>query len=78
MLPHGVAELLYLVAAVCFVIGLKRLGTPATAPSGNRISAFGMLIGVVVTRRPAVRTPLAILIAMGGLISWLILIGWPG
>jgi NAD(P) transhydrogenase subunit beta len=49
MIPHALAELGYLVASACFIIGLKRLGSPATAPSGNRLSAWGMLIAVMVT-----------------------------
>jgi len=39
----------YIVAAVLFIVGLKRLGSPATARSGNMMGALGMLIAVVVT-----------------------------
>lgn len=39
----------YIVAAVLFILGLRRLGSPATARSGNAIAATGMLIAVVVT-----------------------------
>ncbi len=39
----------YLVAAVLFIFGLKRLSSPATARSGNMLGATGMLIAVVVT-----------------------------
>jgi NAD(P) transhydrogenase subunit beta len=39
----------YLLAAVLFFLGLKQLGSPATARNGNRIAALGMLIAVVVT-----------------------------
>jgi len=48
-MPHAIAELLYLVAAVCFIIGIKQLSSPATAVNGNRISAVGMLLAIVVT-----------------------------
>jgi len=41
--------LLYLVAAVAFILGLKRLGSPRTARSGNTIAAGGMLLAVIVT-----------------------------
>jgi len=41
--------LLYLVAAVAFILGLKRLGSPRTARSGNTIAAGGMLMAVIVT-----------------------------
>jgi NAD(P) transhydrogenase subunit beta len=37
-------ELLYLASAVAFIVGLKRLGGPKTARSGNRIAAAGMLV----------------------------------
>jgi H+-translocating NAD(P) transhydrogenase subunit beta len=46
---HGVIELAYLGAAVLFIVGLKRLSSPATARSGNQLAAGGMLIAVVVT-----------------------------
>ncbi len=42
-------RLLYLLAAVLFIIGLKRLQSPETARTGNRISAIGMLIAILVT-----------------------------
>ncbi len=42
-------KLAYLGAAVCFIIGLKRLSTPVTARSGNVIAAFGMLLAIVAT-----------------------------
>jgi H+-translocating NAD(P) transhydrogenase subunit beta len=48
-MPGALAEILYLVAAVCFIIGLKRLSSPGTAVNGNRLSAMGMLIAMVVT-----------------------------
>ncbi len=41
--------LLYLVAAAAFIIGLKRLGSPRTARSGNTIAAAGMLMAILVT-----------------------------
>ncbi len=43
------AGLLYLAAAVLFIVGLKRLSSPATARSGNQLAALGMLIAIVVT-----------------------------
>jgi H+-translocating NAD(P) transhydrogenase subunit beta len=42
-------ELAYLVALITFIIGLKRLSSPATARQGNRIAAVGMLLAVVAT-----------------------------
>ena len=43
------AGFLYLLAAVLFIVGLKRLSSPATAKDGNRIAALGMLIAIIVT-----------------------------
>lgn len=48
VLPN-VIQLVYLVATGIFIFGIKRLGSPATARSGNQLAALGMLIGVVVT-----------------------------
>ncbi len=48
-MPHATAELLYLVATILFILGLKWLSSPATAVRGNRLSGVGMLIAIVVT-----------------------------
>ena len=42
-------NIVYLVASVCFILGLKGLVSPRTAPRGNMIGAFGMLLAVVAT-----------------------------
>ncbi|MCC5915071.1 MAG: NAD(P)(+) transhydrogenase (Re/Si-specific) subunit beta [Balneolaceae bacterium] len=42
-------QLIYLIATGFFIVGIKRLGSPATARSGNQLAAFGMLMGVAVT-----------------------------
>lgn len=39
----------YIVSAILFIYGIKMLGSAATARKGNRVSAIGMLIAVVVT-----------------------------
>jgi NAD(P) transhydrogenase subunit beta len=49
MIPHVVVELSYLLAAVLFILGLKKLNSPATARRGNRLSSIGMLIAIAVT-----------------------------
>jgi NAD(P) transhydrogenase subunit beta len=41
--------LVYLVSAILFIVGLRRLQSPATARSGNAISGVGMLIAIVAT-----------------------------
>jgi NAD(P) transhydrogenase subunit beta len=39
----------YLVAAICLIVGIKRLSHPRTARSGNLVAAVGMAIAVGVT-----------------------------
>ena len=39
----------YIVASIFFIVGLKMLGSPATARKGNLVSGLGMLIAVSVT-----------------------------
>jgi H+-translocating NAD(P) transhydrogenase subunit beta len=39
-------DLAYLVAAICLIVGIKRLSHPRTARSGNLIAAAGMAIAV--------------------------------
>ncbi|TMC36474.1 MAG: NAD(P)(+) transhydrogenase (Re/Si-specific) subunit beta [Chloroflexi bacterium] len=39
----------YLLAAVTFILGLKGLSGPTTAPLGNRVAAAGMLLAVIAT-----------------------------
>jgi NAD(P) transhydrogenase subunit beta len=48
-MPGWLTQLLYLLAAVLFIVGLKRLGSPATARMGNLVSGAGMLLAIVVT-----------------------------
>lgn len=47
-LPTGI-QLTYLVAASLFILGLKKLGSPATARQGNLWASVGMLLAVVGT-----------------------------
>jgi H+-translocating NAD(P) transhydrogenase subunit beta len=49
MIPLPLVQLTYLVAAACFILGIKRLSSPATARQGNFLSGTGMLIALVVT-----------------------------
>ena len=42
-------NLFYLISAICFILGLKRLSHPKTARSGNFLAALGMLIAIVAT-----------------------------
>jgi NAD(P) transhydrogenase subunit beta len=44
-----VLYLVYLIASVCFIFGIKKLGSPKTARQGNQLAAFAMLLAIVVT-----------------------------
>lgn len=44
-----IINLIYIVAAVLFIYGLKMLSSPATARRGNFVSAIGMFLAVVTT-----------------------------
>ncbi|MGB5672914.1 MAG: NAD(P)(+) transhydrogenase (Re/Si-specific) subunit beta [Gemmatimonadota bacterium] len=44
-----IMQLAYLVSAVLFITGLKRLSHPDTARGGNRLAAIGMLVAIVAT-----------------------------
>lgn len=45
----AVANLVYLVASILFILGIKGLTHPRTAVRGNLISAIGMLMAILVT-----------------------------
>jgi NAD(P) transhydrogenase subunit beta len=61
---EALAKLAYLLAAVLFITGLKRLSSPVTARSGNWVASLGMLIAIVTT------------LALGGILTWqMIVIG---
>ncbi len=46
---HHFIEALYIVAFVLFILGLRGLAGPRTAPFGNRLAAVGMFIALVAT-----------------------------
>ncbi len=48
-LSQNTINLVYAVAAILLIVGIKRLSSPATARSGNVVAAVGMTIAVVVT-----------------------------
>jgi NAD(P) transhydrogenase subunit beta len=43
------ADVAYLITGICFILGLRYLSSPKTAVIGNRLSAVGMLLAIVVT-----------------------------
>ena len=62
----------YLVAAVLFILGLKALGRPRTAPRGNLLGATGMLLAILVTLLDQSIISYGVLLAglaLGGLIG---------
>lgn len=67
------AKLAYLVAAALFIVGLKRLSSPSTAPGGNRLAAWGMLVAVVTVLISTKLASPAVLVAglvVGSAIGW--------
>ena len=45
----SILTICYLLASVSFILGLKMLSDPASAKSGNRIAAAGMLLAIIAT-----------------------------
>jgi NAD(P) transhydrogenase subunit beta len=72
---HNLVALGYLAAAVCFILALRGLSSPATARQGNRIGIAGMAIAILCTLfalpHPSVGSYLMILLglAIGGAIG---------
>lgn len=63
-------HLLYLGTAICFVLGLHLMNSPATARRGNQLSAFGMAVAVVLTAvvlvdNGTITTTAAVVLAIG-------------
>ncbi|MDC0252650.1 NAD(P)(+) transhydrogenase (Re/Si-specific) subunit beta [Chloroflexi bacterium] len=48
-MSSNVENILYLISAAMFILGIKRLASPATARNGNRLSSVAMLIAIIVT-----------------------------
>lgn len=46
---ESLVNIVYLLAAVLFILGLKKLGSPKTARAGNLLAMIGMFLAVVVT-----------------------------
>ena len=44
-----IINLVYVVSSLLFIVGLKKLSSPATARKGNLISSLGMFIAIVAT-----------------------------
>jgi len=48
ILNNGI-EISYLIAASLFIVGLKQLGSPATARKGNVVASLGMILAIAAT-----------------------------
>lgn len=48
-LMPNLIQITYLIATGFFIVGIRKLGSPATARKGNQLASLGMLIGVAVT-----------------------------
>ncbi|MDQ1576137.1 MAG: H+-translocating transhydrogenase subunit beta [Microbacteriaceae bacterium] len=62
------AGLIFLVAAIMFVVGLHQMRTPATARRGNLISAAGMVVAVGATLASS------IISSLGNALGWIALV----
>ena len=67
MIDAAIWDIGYLVAALLFILGLKKLGHPRTAPPGNLYGASGMLLAVIVT--------LARIQLETGILGWELIVG---
>ena len=74
-----ILTLIYLVASITYILGLKMLGHPKTARKGNLIAAFGMGIAIIGTifiypnKVPMlIYTLIGIAILIGTVIGWLV------
>ncbi len=45
----SIAHIGYLIATVCFILGIKKLSSPKSARFGNALSGLGMLVAIIVT-----------------------------
>ena len=49
MVDSVIWDIGYLASAALFILGIKKLSSPRTAPQGNRLGAYGMLLAGMVT-----------------------------
>jgi H+-translocating NAD(P) transhydrogenase subunit beta len=78
MLTKHILDVIYLIASVTFVIGLKMLSHPSTARKGNLVAAAGMFIAIVGTIalhegevQPIIYILIALAILIGTVIGWM-------
>lgn len=49
MIPSYIPQLVYIIAAVLIIVGLKRLSSPTTARNGNQVAAVGVGLALLIT-----------------------------
>ncbi len=70
-------SIIYLIATITFVVGLKLLGHPETAKKGNLIAASGMVLAIIGTIfLHELEVPMFIYILIGAAILLGAIIGW--
>ncbi len=76
-----VLNIIYLIATITFIVGLKKLGHPETAKNGNLIAAMGMGLAIVGTIfihdlniSPVIYILIGLAILIGSIMGWLIAI----
>jgi H+-translocating NAD(P) transhydrogenase subunit beta len=69
---NTIIQLIYLLAASCFVLGLHLMNTPATARRGNQVSVAGMIAAIVAT--------FVLVIHLGGITAtgWVVIVAGIG
>jgi H+-translocating NAD(P) transhydrogenase subunit beta len=72
MINENTINFVYLISAVLFMLGLKKLSSPATAKTGNKLSMFGMGLAIIATLadKDIISVKMIIIgIAIGGIIG---------
>ncbi|KAB2845897.1 MAG: NAD(P)(+) transhydrogenase (Re/Si-specific) subunit beta, partial [Melioribacteraceae bacterium] len=75
-----ISYLVYLVASVLFIFGIKKLGSPKTARQGNMLASLGMLLAIIVTlldHRVITYEYIIIGLVIGSVIGWLFAVKVP-
>lgn len=75
---EGILQLIYLLASVTFIIGLKMMGNPKSARNGNLVAAAGMTLAIIGTLfihemevKPLVYGLILLAIFIGTVAGWL-------
>lgn len=75
-----ISYLVYLVASILFIFGIKKLGSPKSARQGNMLASLGMLLAIVVTlldHRVITYEYIIIGLVIGSVIGWLFAVKVP-